>query len=256
MSVPSITYKLFQPHPALKEYIQLYWYVKVEENTTLPFNIVPDGVFDLLIFFKDGKIIETMLTGIWDKMITVDINNSEVLGICFKPMALYGFDNICVNDLLNTSSTVDFKEWGFNKQQFTDVWNESYLNITHFLDQYFLSVFNLLEYDQRLGYLFSQIDRSLGTTKIQTLSQSIGLSTRHIHRKVNNLIGIGAKEYAQIVRFKRVLNLTQKDKSNYTGYFDQAHFIKSFKNYMGFTPQEIDLSSDVRFIQYYNFERD
>lgn len=256
MSDDFITYKQFHPHVELREYIQQYWYAKVGEHTVSPFSIVPDGVFDLLIFFKDGEIIDTMLTGIWDKVINVDISNSEVLGVCFKPIALYGFDKISVKNLVNDASTIDFKEWGFNKQQFTDIWNESYLNIIHFLDRYFLSFFSLSEHDQRLGYLFNQIDRSLGMTKIQTLSESIGWSTRHIHRKVNNLIGIGAKEYAQIVRFKRVLNLTQKDKSNYVGYFDQAHFIKTFKNYMGFTPQEVDLSSDVRFIQYYSFNKD
>lgn len=52
------------------------------------------------------------------------------------------------------------------------------------------------------------------------------------------------------------MNLFKTDKSRYDAYFDQAHFIKNFKAYTGFTPSRLELADNVRFLQYFDFEKD
>jgi AraC-like DNA-binding protein len=96
--------------------------------------------------------------------------------------------------------------------------------------------------------LFSIIDKSSGVETIESISGIIGLSTRQIHRKLNDLIGVGAKDYSKIIRFKHAL----QNENALDGYFDQSHFIKDFKEFTGCNPSGFDLKKDVRFLQYHD----
>jgi AraC-like DNA-binding protein len=63
--------------------------------------------------------------------------------------------------------------------------------------------------------------------------------------KFSSYLGKTPKQFIRIVRFQSVIqNLScagPKDLTRFTydnGYFDQAHFIKDFKNLSGYTPKE------------------
>lgn len=53
------------------------------------------------------------------------------------------------------------------------------------------------------------------------------------------------KEYGRIVRFQRTLRIMQLGSRNYagiayaTGYADQSHFIREFRQYSGLTPKRL-----------------
>ncbi len=72
-----------------------------------------------------------------------------------------------------------------------------------------------------------------------------GLSPRQLRRIFNFYIGTTAKSFSNVVRFQYILRAkpsaqSLKDNKLYfdVGFFDQAHFIKSFKTYYGVTPSE------------------
>ncbi len=88
-----------------------------------------------------------------------------------------------------------------------------------------------------------EIDASSGTSVITELSGKFSISARKMERLFNEQIGISAKRYARIVRFRHVFQLLKKEtwsKAEVTylaGYFDQAHFNKEFRNFSGEDPQ-------------------
>lgn len=77
---------------------------------------------------------------------------------------------------------------------------------------------------------------------IKEYAERSGFSTRTIHRWFSNDIGIPPKRLVRIARFHQALSglHTNKEPGFYydCGYFDQAHFIKEFREFTGITPEE------------------
>ncbi len=257
MNDGEVKYKEIPPHPLLQDYVKTYWFFSFGVKDIRTFEVLPDGYFDLIISLKNDQIDQIRLVGIWSKRVTVDYTeDTQIIGIRFKPPALLSLLDIRIKELLDSGSFVDLRDWKFNQSLLeNDTSYDPYL-IKQYFDTHLLSVLNSKKIDKRVNGLFNLIEKSSGCISIGELSRTVGLSTRQIHRKTTDLIGIGAKDYAQIIKFKNVLSLIKEDKSNYEGYFDQSHFIKNFKLYTGLRPSEVDLGEDVRFLQYFDFDAD
>lgn len=254
MSDNYITYREIKPHPLLYDYVKLYWHFQKTSTIACPFDIMPDGYFDLIVSFNYNGAMVVKLTGVWDKMVTVEHNYAETIGIRFKPLALYSLLDLRIGELLNSSSDVYLNDWHLNNELLQEKRSRSVDEIIQYLENCLIAMLNKERLDKRLKHLFELVDLSAGTMSVEHISDKIGLSTRQIHRRVTDLVGIGVKDYAKIVRFKKSLRLICEDKANFTGYFDQSHFIKDCKRYTGLTPNSMDLKNNVRFLQYYDFD--
>jgi AraC-like DNA-binding protein len=81
-------------------------------------------------------------------------------------------------------------------------------------------------------------------TLVTELSTTCCLSKKQFEREFHLHVGMNPKEYSRIVRFQKALWLMQhqQGKTNqadlaYTsGYADQSHLIREFKNLCGYTP--------------------
>jgi len=253
-------YREIPPHPLLKDYIKTYWYLNYDSELIQPFDIMPDGYFDLLIAFKNGYVDNTRITGVWSKMFTVNYSRCETIGIRFRPQALTTLLDGSIKEILDSS----FQNYNLpNLRLDYSIFEGGQLdsdidfnNLKKHLDKAFIRHLNVKKIDKRINSLFNLIEVTSGTISIETLSESIGFSTRQMNRRTKELIGIGPKDYAKIIRFKKALELIKYDSSSYNGYFDQSHFIKNFKTYTGLKPSEVDLRNNVRFLQYYDFDNE
>lgn len=77
---------------------------------------------------------------------------------------------------------------------------------------------------------------------IQNYAEVSGFSPRTINRWFTKEIGISPKKLCRIARFHTALSglHSHKEPGNYFdfGYYDQAHFIKEFKEFTSITPEE------------------
>lgn len=93
--------------------------------------------------------------------------------------------------------------------------------------------------------LIDLIHISGGQISINQLATSTSHSTRHILRTFRNMVGLSVKLYARIIQFHRALNLLQNaslpnaDVAFECGYADQAHMIRAFQKFGGFSPSRI-----------------
>ena len=78
---------------------------------------------------------------------------------------------------------------------------------------------------------------------VSDLCRDSCLSQRQVERKMKAAVGVSPKSFQQIARFEGVikellLNRQQKylDKAIDYGYYDQSHFLKEFKKYIGEYP--------------------
>ncbi len=256
MTVNKITYREFEPDLRLKDYIKSYWYFNIRTNSIKPFDILPDGYFDLLVVIKENRIISTQLTGIWSKSISISYSeNTDVFGIRFKPLSIGGLFKFNIKESLDASQNVMLKDFDLNKQILIDCLNGFPEFLVDYLNKQFLQLIPNNKTDKRLKKCFDLIDTSIGNITVDEISNTIGLSARQLYRLINNMIGIGIKDYSKIVRFKNSLRDVKNNKSDYFHYYDQSHYIREIKQFTGMTPEKLDLKNNDRFIQYYDFNR-
>jgi len=238
----------------LKNYINSYWYYSICTDTEKHFDIFPDGHFDLVVTIKENKIVDTILTGIWTKTASISYTeDTAVFGISFNPLASGKFLQFNIKELLDDYRKVSLADFNINEQYFIKNLSEPEVLVAY-LNKQLIEHIPEIDPDTRLKMCFELIDSSNGNIPVKEISKIVGLSPRHLHKLVSKMLGIGIKEYSKIIRLKKSLFEIKNDKSNYSHYYDQSHFIRELKLYTGLTPQKMDLKNNDRFIQYYYFE--
>ena len=243
-----------RPELDLRDCIQSYFYYRIGVDEIKYFDIFPDGHFCLIINVKGDRIVDKRLTGIWTQTASISYHEAEeVLGISFHPIAIRGLFKSSLKNLLDSSIFIPSLS-AFNLDENVLLKNlGDQPEVTHYLNEQFSALTANKQYDPRLKKCFELVNDSSGGFSVKEISQKIGLSTRQLNRLVTDMIGIGLKEYAKIIRLKKALVCLKKGRTFWPYYYDQAHFIRELKRYTSARPSDLDLNNDDRFIQYYYF---
>ena len=245
---PEISYQEVQPNTKIENYVYCFWQLKTRQplQQDYYYKVVSDGCID--IFFDHKNPRDNFVMGFCRKYTQFPIGKEfDFIGIRFLPSAftmLYGIDAKTLSDQSQELHNIlpDFSDWintTINPSDSFDTivkaLNEKLTiyskNQTVSCDQRFLKALQLIF--QNNGYLDTEKDLD------------IGISPRQLRRIFNFYIGTTAKTFSNVVRFQHILNTspskqTLKDSKPYfdVGFFDQAHFIKTFKTFYGVTPSE------------------
>ena len=94
------------------------------------------------------------------------------------------------------------------------------------------------------AYIRNRIYETKGNVSIKEISQDTGYSECYVRRSFHEMHGISPKTFEKIVRFQNTLEemALHKDMAFYdmaqeSGYYDQSHMVKEFKNFTGLTPE-------------------
>jgi AraC-like DNA-binding protein len=95
------------------------------------------------------------------------------------------------------------------------------------------------------GVLWAYHRLEVGEGSIASLSEELGYSQKHLIAQFREHVGLPPKTMARILRFDRAMRLmrgvTRPDFAAIaaeTGYYDQAHFNREFREFSGTTPGE------------------
>ena len=81
-----------------------------------------------------------------------------------------------------------------------------------------------------------------GSKPLQEIRQQTHISERSMERYFKKYIGLSPKLYSRIIRFSNIFHLIQSKDFEWTeisflsGFYDQSHFIKNFKEFTGEDP--------------------
>ena len=96
---------------------------------------------------------------------------------------------------------------------------------------------------QRTKAIAESLQSHHGSQKIATLTKEFATNPRQLERNFLQYIGLPAKLFARILRFNHAKNLIEQNPdislaalAYETGYTDQAHFSKNFKQLFDLTP--------------------
>ena len=242
----NVVYREIAPDEALRTSIYCYWELK----TTAPleeqfkYRVVSDGCID--IFFSVEKPNESFAMGFCKKYTEFPLDiHFHYMGIRFLPTMfpqIFDIDAAFLSNRYEWLHDVHKETAGFLSAEIQN--GQTLEQVKSLFDSYFTKLISNTTFntDNRLYGALDIILQSRGVLNLND-DLDIGISQRQLRRLFKYYIGDTAKTFCKVVRFQNILRAKPSVQSLRrsklffdVGYYDQAHFIKEFKNHYGVTP--------------------
>jgi len=263
----SFRFNALPPNPVLSPYIARIWIF--ESSGRLPAQerklIVPNTHLKLTLTFQNGIAArvgskaflqhenELTLTGLIDTPVILDPYEDAQTGtilIEFNPLGAYRFFHLKYADIQN--QIVDLtdlagKEAAAIRTELAETCDaEKKLAL---LQNFLLQRLEKHPADPVYDHCIKRITATRGLIPVTQLEKETGYSARWLHMKFSERLGTGAKNLAEIVRFKQFYQAYSTGippellkQYIYEYYYDQSHFLRAFKRFTGTTPTELQNS--------------
>jgi len=249
-----------QPCPELREFVDWYWFYEGLSPAHRLERVLPDGTFELCINLRDelrhtydlddhrpkSAYRRAWLSGAHARHIVIDTAaNSSMMGVHFKPAGAAGVLGMPAGEMTDRVVELDA------------IWGQAGLDLHNSLleaptpDARFAVLENfLLRRTQRarvrspaIRHALSRFITEPAMVSIDAVADELGVSHKHLIQCFRDEVGLTPKRFCRIRRFQSVLRAIQKqrrvewaDLACACGYFDQAHFIREFRDFSGLNP--------------------
>jgi AraC-like DNA-binding protein len=252
-------YKEVTPSEALKPFVQHYWILETKGPATigsadkvLPYGHPEIGFIygDDYRFYQAGETPELLpksfVAGQFCQSYFLEpTGTTGVIGIKFTPTGLFDLFQVSMQGLAN--KITDFAEFGGEEaaQITSDIIaatpNDRRIEV---IEAYLLG--KLASRKAQIGLMqltVNMILKETGNVSLSEIAEKVNISSRQLERKFKEQIGISPKQFSRVVRLNHALKLLRTN-ADYNwqdiiflcGYYDQAHFIKDFKDIAGECP--------------------
>jgi len=239
-----MNYREIKPDGFLKHFVKFFYFYE-NKNEDIEHTILPDACFDLLADYEDGVLQDVILTGIWNKPITITVTKgTTLLSIRFKLLASeYLLDNE-IKSNLNTMCSLPLSFWGLDTFK-----HDEFDTFAERLTNKLLESLSKKKIDTRKLNLFEIIYQDQ-FQNVQSLSEFVDWSSRQINRYFDKQLGVSAKALLRMVRCNSsYANIANGDLYPENKHFDQSHFIKEVKKYTWQTPRDLAKNENDQFLQ-------
>jgi AraC-like DNA-binding protein len=267
-------YKTYRPSGILSENIKYFWSLEDMEGD-VPHSrerVFPDGCIELLFHYGDlfrkfhigGKIDvqpRALIHGQITKFIELEATGKiGIFSVRFTPDGLrpfVTFDIDSITDRVICVSDAWQKDGKLLEKQILEAGNnEERIGIVEkFLQEKWKPT---PKTETIVRFCMEQISNSGGSIQMSEMAKKLDISHRQLERMFLSRVGLSLKAYSRIVRFNCALQLIgNKDFSNFTnvahegGFYDQAHFIKDFKELTGLNPRQY-FSENLEMVKFFN----
>ncbi|MBS1602767.1 MAG: helix-turn-helix domain-containing protein [Bacteroidetes bacterium] len=252
------------PHPLLRPYVAKMWVF--ESSGRLPDQerklIVPNAHLKLTLTYRNGiearvgdnpflqRENELSLTGLIDTPVILnpflDAETGTII-IEFNPLGAYRCFRLRYaeirNQITDLSDLIGVRAVKLRSQLAEAGDAPRKLQI---LQEFLIGQLEKYEADPIYDHCIHRITATNGLTTVAQLEKETGYSARWLHRKFSEHLGTGAKNLAEILRFKQFYQAYSTGASQhclkqhiYHYYYDQSHFLRAFRRYTGTTPTEL-----------------
>ena len=250
------------PIPLLRPYIKLYAYYSINKEEAMErVKFLPMGYVYLVMNLSDHFTIQRA-----DINVTVASNATILVGqqetfynliphgdltsfsIIFQPTGMKRLLNVPVQELRCYGCPAEL----ILKSQLTllheqlSIAQPNVLKMVNHADEFFLRLLHTAYSDYLyIDKVLDCIRISQGLTHLKDLTNLTNMSGRTFRRRFLELAGTSCIKYITITRFKHILHALKCNNASFlnwskvacnVGYYDQMHFIKSFKMLAGETP--------------------
>ncbi|PAC32419.1 helix-turn-helix domain-containing protein [Flectobacillus sp. BAB-3569] len=248
-------FEIFQPSDTLKPYIKQFVVSEMEDESE--YKVLPSlgivvgfqykGSLAIIQESQASTLLSAGITGIVDSYKV--FKNSPKIGtllVFFTEIGLAHFTKHPANELFNLSIGL---EYIFKKSLVDEIQDrlssvQTDIQRVQIVEQFFITQLQHIQTDKLIVESVRMIYQSKGSIRVKELNERLNISASPFEKRFRKLVGISPKKFASIVRFNVVLNALGEAKSlseicYENNFFDQAHFIKDFKQFTGETPDKM-----------------
>ncbi|UXX78771.1 helix-turn-helix domain-containing protein [Reichenbachiella carrageenanivorans] len=256
-----MNYKTYKPHPNLDALVKCHWILEVPHNTeATKQRIVPDGCIEMCFILGDDVKRYTSETEY------IIQPRSMVFGQITKPYYIqptgyvntfavrfypYGFANFIsrpISELADKETPLIslFNESSAIELERAIIEAASTQSRIEIIENFLLSKFtDPSVIDNIVQSTIKTLNSTKGNSPINSILKHDLSKRRSLERKFSKQVGISPKQLGKIIRLqaalKSILNNTEEKLTQVAyenKYYDQAHFIKDFKEFTGTNPKE------------------
>lgn len=255
-----MNHQIFEPHQDLATLVKCYWTLEIpKEKAPQKNTIVPDGCIKMIFHYGDmykhhnegGDSIflpRCFVIGQLTRPYVVEpAGETATFFVCFHPNGFLPFATVPIKGMENTAVSVKelFGKDGQEIAQTILSANSTSERISLIETFLFKRLANSATINQIVKSTVETILTANGQFSVDVLSKQHKTSRRQLSRKFSSDIGLSPKQLSKTIRLQATLkmllteNITSLTDLAYENeYYDQAHFIKEFKEFTGLTPKE------------------
>ncbi|PHI20918.1 AraC family transcriptional regulator [Lewinellaceae bacterium SD302] len=255
-----MTHRILDPHPDLRPFVKCYWTLEIPSSKAPARNtIVPDGCIKLIFHHADPyrhlptdgppiQLPSCFVVGQLTQPYAVEpMGKTATFFVCFHPNGFLPFTSLPIREMENKAIPLSTVFGPAGNQLGQDILNAASTENRIAKAEAFLFA-RLSEkktIDRIVDSTVASILTANGKQSVSELSNHHAVSRRQLARKFSTTIGLSPKQLSKTIRLQAALKLLlAKDHNKLTElayqneYYDQAHFIREFKEFTGLTPKE------------------
>ena len=254
-----MSYAEFAPLPALAPYVRCVWMFEAAGPGGATTRIVPDGRPELVIHCGD-RFAEVARDGtthaqprmlfagqVTRPLVVKALGRASVLGVRFHPAGALPFLGRPLRE--TTDARVGAARL-LGRGATTLLYELETMGAAARLQR--VQEFVAARIDERAGErdliveaAVARIEANQGRVDVDALARDAAIGRRQLERRFGHAVGVGPSLLASIFRFRSVFDVIERDAARpwteaalAAGYYDQSHFIREFRRFVGVTPTE------------------
>ena len=250
----SHAFERVEPSQVLSSIIKEFWIYENEDSTPTQQKIIPDGYSEIIIHY--GDVYRINITGKWEVQEQILFSNqiskffflentgqSAMIGIKLHPCSFHELFQIDLG--VYTDHVFPLIDILHEKTQELDKLTNKRYSITQRVEMLEKWISTYAPFSNNTNNIRQVVDfifESNGMFEVRQLSDRFELSTRQLERQFKKVTGVTIKFFARIIRFNYIFQQMKEENKSWvqialsSGYFDQSHFIKNFKEFTGEEP--------------------
>ena len=241
----------------LKHFIKFYWLMESDLEISIDNKLLPVNNTDIIINYsepviyeKDGKVTvphRVHFNGIRNRAeIVKQKGKIKVFGISFYPHGIYPLLKVPLREFTGEISDLGDVLGDFSRL-IADIMADNNFSVEERIRVMEEIILEEMDYE-----CLSDVERKIfdafyiSTENVKKFCEKSGINIKYLERLFSKYTGVTPKIFSRITRFQRVSNeiLYSGNYHNLTElaydgeYYDQAHFIKEFREFSGVTPGE------------------
>lgn len=255
-----MNYEIFKPDDELSPFVKCYWTLEGGgEVAPQKQTIVPDGCMEMIFHHADlyrqytegeCSYVQPRCFVIGQLTRPLEIEPTGVTGIFsvrFHPEGFLPFATLPIRQMENRAVALERLFGGEGQELEQKVLNAAgTLERIKLIERFLLRRLTDSETIDRIVKSTVEILLTAnGQLSVGELSRQTQINRRQLERKFSEAIGLSPKQLSKTIRLQAALKMLLSRKYTrlttlaYEGdYYDQAHFIRDFRELTGFTPKE------------------